>query len=144
MIQAHIIQLLLVIVLFLFFGKTIILYFLIAAFIGILLLETVNYVEHYGLVRKKKENGLYERAMPWHSWNSNHPIGRIMLFELSRHSDHHYLASKKYQLLEHHDDAPQLPTGYPGSMLLALVPILWFAVMNAKIKKLTTSATISV
>lgn len=144
MLQAHIIQLLLVFTIFLIFGKIITFYFLIAAFIGILLLETVNYIEHYGLVRKKRENGIYERAMPWHSWNSNHPIGRIMLFELSRHSDHHYLASKKYQLLEHHDDAPQLPTGYPGSMLLALVPILWFAVMNAKIKKLTTSATISV
>jgi len=144
MMQAHIIQLLLVIFIFLFLGKTITLYFLIAAFIGILLLETVNYVEHYGLVRKKKENGLYERAMPWHSWNSNHPIGRIMLFELSRHSDHHYLASKKYQLLEHHEDAPQLPTGYPGSMILSLVPVLWFAIMNPKIKKLTASATRSV
>lgn len=143
MIQAHIIQLLLVIVIFLFFGKTIALYFLIAAFIGILLLETVNYVEHYGLVRKKKENGLYERAMPWHSWNSNHPIGRIMLFELSRHSDHHYMASKKYQLLEHHDNAPQLPTGYPGSMLLSLLPMLWFKIMNPKVEKYTHTSTVS-
>jgi len=135
MIQANLIQLLLVLSVFLFFGKTITLYFLAAAFIGILLLETVNYIEHYGLARTKKENGMYERAMPWHSWNSNHPIGRIMLFELSRHSDHHYLASKKYQLLEHHDDAPQLPTGYPGSMLLSLIPPLWFYVMNGRIEK---------
>lgn len=136
MLQAHVIQLLLILTIFFFFGKTITLYFLAAAFIGILLLETVNYIEHYGLARVKKENGVYERAMPWHSWNSNHPIGRIMLFELTRHSDHHYMASKKYQLLEHHDDAPQLPTGYPGSMLLSLIPPLWFYVMNGRIEKL--------
>jgi alkane 1-monooxygenase len=74
--------------------------------------------------------------MPWHSWNSNHPIGRVMLFELSRHSDHHYMASKKYQLLEHHDNSPQLPTGYPGSMFLALITPLWFYLMNRKIKSI--------
>lgn len=108
-------------------------YFLIAALIGILLLETVNYIEHYGLKRKEIGNGKYERAMPEHSWNSNHTIGRIMLFELSRHSDHHYLASRKYQLLRHHDHSPQLPTGYPGSMILAMLPPIWFAVMNKRI-----------
>jgi alkane 1-monooxygenase len=112
------------------------LYFLCAAAIGIALLETVNYIEHYGLQRKETTEGRYERAMPWHSWNSDHILGRLMLFELSRHSDHHYLASKKYQLLQHHDDAPQLPTGYPGSMILALIPPAWFYIMNRKIKEL--------
>ncbi|MEI2748758.1 MAG: fatty acid desaturase [Ferruginibacter sp.] len=136
MIQAHFFQLLLIAAIYFYFGSFICLCFLGAAFIGILLLETVNYIEHYGLSRKKTGNNTYERAMPWHSWNSNHPIGRIMLFELSRHSDHHYLASRKYQILKHHDNAPQLPTGYPGSMLLSLVPPLWFYVMNRKIKKL--------
>ena len=105
-----------------------------AALIGILLLETVNYIEHYGLSRKKTESGNYERALPVHSWNSSHPIGRVMLFELSRHSDHHYLANKKYQILKHHHQAPQLPTGYPGSMLMALFPPLWFYVMNRRIR----------
>lgn len=138
MIQAHIWQLLLVAVIYFFFGKFITLCFLAAALIGILLLETVNYIEHYGLTRKKSASGNYERAMPHHSWNSNHPIGRVMLFELSRHSDHHYLASRKYQILRHHDDAPQLPTGYPGSMILSLVPPLWFYVMNKKIKALAS------
>ena len=113
------------------------LYFLAAATIGFLLLETVNYIEHYGLQRSQKSDGKYERAMPQHSWNSNHILGRLMLFELSRHSDHHYLASRKYQILQHHEDAPQLPTGYPGSMILALVPPLWFYVMNKKIKQLS-------
>ncbi len=115
------------------FGWMALTYFLIAALIGILLLETVNYIEHYGLARKPTSDGKYERAMPEHSWNSNHIVGRLMLFELSRHSDHHYLASRKYQLLRHHDDSPQLPTGYPGSMLLAMVPPAWFMIMNKKI-----------
>jgi alkane 1-monooxygenase len=140
MLQAHIIQIAFVVLIFFVFTPLITLYFLAAAFIGILLLETVNYIEHYGLQRKQTASGNYERAMPGHSWNSSHPLGRLMLFELSRHSDHHYLASRKYQTLQHHDDAPQLPTGYPGSMLLALLPPAWFYVMNRKIKKMETAA----
>ena len=136
MLQAQIIQLAFVSAISFFFGWFITLFFLAAATIGFLLLETVNYIEHYGLQRKQKADGNYERAMPQHSWNSNHILGRIMLFELSRHSDHHYLASKKYQLLQHHDEAPQLPTGYPGSMILAMLPPVWFYVMNPKIKKM--------
>jgi alkane 1-monooxygenase len=136
MIQAHIIQVLFVTVIGFFFGWTVTLYYLVAAFIGILLLETVNYIEHYGLQRRLVTEGKYERAMPQHSWNSNHIIGRLMLFELSRHSDHHFLASKKYQVLQHHDNSPQLPTGYPGSMILSLFPPAWFYVMNRKIKNI--------
>lgn len=136
MLQAQVIQLLFVAAIVFMFGWLITIYFLIAAVIGFLLLETVNYIEHYGLQRRQRADGSYERAMPHHSWNSNHILGRLMLFELSRHSDHHYLASRKYQVLRHHDDAPQLPTGYPGSMLMALVPPLWFYVMNKKIKQM--------
>ncbi|MBL0182249.1 MAG: alkane 1-monooxygenase [Chitinophagaceae bacterium] len=138
MLQAQVIQLLFVTAIFLLFGWLITVYFLVAASIGFLLLETVNYIEHYGLQRKQTSEGKYERAMPQHSWNSNHILGRLMLFELSRHSDHHYLASRKYQVLQHHEQAPQLPTGYPGSMILALFPPLWFYVMNRKIKTLET------
>jgi alkane 1-monooxygenase len=115
------------------FGPLKFLVFLMAAFIGILLLETVNYVEHYGLRRKKLADGNYERAMPRHSWNSNHLIGRLMLFELSRHSDHHYLASRKYQILRNHDESPQLPTGYPGMMILSFIPPLWYAVVHKRL-----------
>lgn len=104
--------------------------FSVAAVIGILLLETVNYIEHYGLLRRLLPDGNYERVKPIHSWNSDHLPGRLLLFELSRHSDHHYLASRPYQMLRHFDESPQLPTGYPGMMLLSLVPPLWFRVMN--------------
>ncbi len=137
MIQLQLLQLALIATIYFVFGGTILLYFLGAALMGILLLETVNYIEHYGLQRKQTSDNKFERAMPHHSWNSNHVFGRMVLFELTRHSDHHYLASKKYQVLRHHDSSPQLPTGYPGSMLIALVPPLWCAVMNGKIKKMT-------
>jgi len=141
MIQAHIMKIILLLAVYIFFGGLITLYFIAAAVHGIALLETVNYIEHYGLQRSKTLAG-YERAMPWHSWNSNHPLGRMMLFELSRHSDHHFMASKKYQVLQHHDDAPQLPTGYPGSMILALITPAWFHVMNKKIRKMHTDQQI--
>jgi alkane 1-monooxygenase len=134
MLLFHIIQGAFVAIIFYAFGPLATLYFLIAALIGILLLETVNYIEHYGLQRKETDTGGYERTMPVHSWNSNHVIGRLMLFELSRHSDHHYLASRKYQVLRHHDEAPQMPTGYPGMMILSLVPPAWFFVMNKRVR----------
>lgn len=134
------IQGLLVLSIGLFFGTTTLFFFLAGALMGILLLETVNYIEHYGL-RRKKNGTSYERTMPAHSWNSNHPIGRILLLELSRHSDHHYLASRKYQTLRHFDESPQMPTGYPGMMVLSLIPPLWFKVMHKQLMhfKQTTS-----
>lgn len=139
MIQFTLIQLAFIAILFFVFGWFVTICFSCAALIGILLLETVNYIEHYGLQRKKTTTESYERAMPAHSWNSDHVIGRVMLFELSRHSDHHYLASRKYQVLRHHEDSPQMPTGYPGMMILSLFPPLWFYVMNKKVKSITIS-----
>jgi alkane 1-monooxygenase len=136
MIHAQIIQIIFILLILFLFGWKIMLCYIAAAFIGILLLENVNYIEHYGLARQKTTSGNYERAMPHHSWNSNHVLGRLMLFELSRHSDHHYLASKKYQILRHHDNAPQMPTGYPGMMLLAHIPPIWFKIMNRKISEI--------
>ena len=120
---------------FLFFGKTALLFTILAAITGFLLLETVNYIEHYGLLRMKKTSGRYERVKEIHSWNSNHVIGRIMLYELTRHSDHHFKSSKKYQVLECHDESPQLPYGYPTSMVLAMFPPLWFAIMNKRVPR---------
>ena len=110
--------------------------FLSAALMGILLLEMVNYIEHYGLVRKKYSSGRYEKVMHYHSWNSDYILGRLMLFELTRHSDHHFKASKPYQLLEHVENSPQMPTGYPGMMLLSLIPPVFFKMMNKRIKEI--------
>ncbi|MCS6980292.1 MAG: alkane 1-monooxygenase [Flavobacteriales bacterium] len=112
------------------FGAKGLLAFLAAAVGGILLLETVNYIEHYGLRRKEVRPGLYESVKPYHSWNSEHVLGRILLYELTRHSDHHYKASRKYQNLRYFEQTPQLPLGYPGSMWLSLLPPLWFRRMD--------------
>ncbi len=116
-----------------FFGLQIVLIMALSGIVGLLLLETVNYIEHYGLERKKLNENRYEKVEPHHSWNSNHLMGRLLLFELSRHSDHHYKPTKPYQILNHHDNSPQLPAGYPGMMLLSLFPPMWFAVMNRRI-----------
>ncbi|WP_343486879.1 alkane 1-monooxygenase [Allomuricauda sp. d1] len=115
------------------FGLTALWFALGAGVVGFLLLETVNYIEHYGLMRKKLPSGRYERVRECHSWNSNHVIGRIVLYELTRHSDHHYKSAKKYQVLDYHDISPQMPYGYPTSMILSLVPPLWFAIMNPRV-----------
>ena len=135
MLLFQLIQVAFVLGIYLIFGLSVALFFLIAALLGVLLLETVNYIEHYGLTRNETENHQFERVQPHHSWNSNHIIGRLMLFELSRHSDHHYLASRKYQILRSFDNAPQMPTGYPGMILLSLAPPIWFKVMNNQMKK---------
>ena len=111
---------------------------IIAILIGVvafLFLECINYIEHYGLRRIKTEFGRYERVQPFHSWNSNFNVGRITLYELTRHSDHHYKSSKKYQILNSHQECPTLPFGYPTSILLSLVPPLWFRVMNPLVPK---------
>jgi len=126
-----------------FFGTTGLLIVFAAACSGFILLETINYIEHYGLLRLKTASGRYERVREIHSWNSNHILGRIMLYELTRHSDHHYRANKKYQLLDYHDTSPQLPYGYPTSMVLSLVPPLWFKVMNKRIPDTMKVASIS-
>ncbi|MEQ6125297.1 alkane 1-monooxygenase [Pseudotenacibaculum sp. MALMAid0570] len=131
---------LLLLSIFYFFSWLGIVAFLISAVIGILLLETVNYIEHYGLLRKKNDYGRYEKVKRTHSWNSDHVIGKIMLFNLSRHSDHHYNGSKHYQLLKSLPESPQMPTGYPGMMILSLFPPIWFAFMNKKIQKLNTQS----
>jgi alkane 1-monooxygenase len=122
-----------VITTFMVFGTDGLVFVIGAGVVGFLLLETVNYIEHYGLRRKKLASGRYERVKEIHSWNSNHIIGRIVLYELTRHSDHHYKSSKKYQLLDCHDTSPQMPYGYPTSMVLSFLPPVWFYIMNKRI-----------
>lgn len=103
------------------------------AFLGGALLEAVNYVEHYGLLRREVRPGVYERVQPHHSWNAEQPLGRILLYELTRHSDHHYLASRPYHALRFQPSSPQMPAGYPAMLLLAAVPPLWHRIMNARL-----------
>lgn len=106
-----------------------------AGIVGILLLETINYIEHYGLKRLTTESGRYERQKEIHSWNSNHIMGRTVLFDLTRHSDHHFKSYKPYQILNYYYSSPELPYGYPTCMLLSTIPPLWFKIMNKRIPK---------
>lgn len=109
-------------------------YFLGQSFIAVTLLEIVNYLEHYGLHRRMLENGRYERTGPEHSWNSNYFLTNVFLFHLQRHSDHHAHARRRYQVLRHHEIAPQLPAGYSTMIVLALFPPLWKKVMNPRVE----------
>lgn len=104
------------------------------AVFGFLMLESVNYIEHYGLERNLLPSGRYEPVAPQHSWNSDHEMGRIFLYELTRHSDHHFKATRKYQILRRFEESPQLPLGYPGSVLLSLLPPAWFALMHPRLE----------
>lgn len=98
------------------------------------LLELVNYVEHYGIVRKQLPDGRYERVNPLHSWNASHLLSNFFLFQLQRHADHHAYAIKRYQVLDHHEESPQLPFGYPTMIILALIPPVWFRFMNHRLE----------
>ncbi|AOK29257.1 MULTISPECIES: alkane 1-monooxygenase [Burkholderia] len=106
---------------------------LIQAAYGASLLEVVNYTEHYGLGRKQLPSGRYERCTSAHSWNSNHVVTNLFLYQLQRHADHHANPARAYQALRHFDDSPQLPAGYATMILLAYVPPLWFKVMNPRV-----------
>jgi alkane 1-monooxygenase len=115
------------------FGLVVLPYLLIQAIVGFSLLEVVNYLEHYGLLRQKVDDGRYERTRPEHSWNSNSAASNVLLYHLQRHSDHHANPIRRYQALRHVDDAPQLPTGYAGMILLAVIPPAWRRVMDHRV-----------
>lgn len=116
------------------FGPEVIGWFFIqAAFGSLLLFEAVNYLEHYGLARQRAEDGRWESVKPEHSWNSNNRVTNILLYHLQRHSDHHANPTRRYQALRHFEEAPQLPSGYAGMILLAYIPPLWRAVMDRRV-----------
>ncbi|MDZ7936055.1 MAG: alkane 1-monooxygenase [Emticicia sp.] len=110
-------------------------FFAVQSLIAILSLECVNYIEHYGILRKQLENGRYEKVNPLHSWNANHFYSNLLLFHLQRHSDHHAYAARPYQVLRHFDESPQLPYGYTMMILMSLVPPIWFRVMNKRLEE---------
>jgi alkane 1-monooxygenase len=108
-------------------------FLVISAVIGFTLLEAVNYVEHYGLLRQREPSGRYERVRPAHSWNNNHVVTNLFLYQLQRHSDHHENPARRFVALRHVEEAPQLPAGYAAMILLALIPPLWRRVMDPRL-----------
>jgi alkane 1-monooxygenase len=115
------------------FGPSIAPWLAVQAVVGFCLLEVVNYIEHYGLLRQQRADGKYERCRPEHSWNASNVVSNLLLFQLQRHSDHHAFPTRRYQVLRHFDDVPQLPTGYAGMIVLATVPPLWRRVMDHRV-----------
>lgn len=97
-------------------------------------LEIINYIEHYGLERRRLDDGRYERTTHLHSWNSDYLLSNLFLFHLQRHSDHHETPRRRYQVLQHHADSPQLPGGYAAMFLLALCPPLWFRWIDPRVR----------
>lgn len=115
------------------FGWNVVPYLLLQAVVGFVLLEMVNYVEHYALLREVDQRGKYVRCAPRHSWNSDRLCTNIFLYHLQRHSDHHANPGKRYQTLLTSDEAPQLPAGYATMVMLAAVPPLWRRVMDPRV-----------
>lgn len=109
-------------------------FYAVQAVVAFTLLEMVNYIEHYGLERKLTQRGSFEKVQPIHSWNASEVVTNSLLFELQRHSDHHANPTRRYQTLRHFSESPQLPTGYAGMILLALLPPLWHRVMNPRVQ----------
>jgi alkane 1-monooxygenase len=115
------------------FGVGVLPYLLLQAALAFSLLEAVNYLEHYGLLRQTLPNGRFERVTPRHSWNNNHLTTNLFLYHLQRHSDHHANPTRRYQALRHFDDSPQLPAGYAAMIVLAYFPPLWRRVMDKRV-----------
>ncbi|MBM7460111.1 alkane 1-monooxygenase [Rhodococcus coprophilus] len=115
------------------FGFGIAPYLVIQAVFGFALLEAVNYLEHYGLLRQRTANGRYERCSPAHSWNSDHLVTNIFLYHLQRHSDHHANPTRRYQTLRSMESSPNLPAGYATMIGLAYIPPLWRKVMDHRV-----------
>ena len=121
-----------------FYGVSGLVFFIAQSFVAVFLLETVNYIEHYGLRRTQRENGTYEPPNPNHSWNYSSFLTNMILFQLQRHSDHHQKASRPYQLIRHLPDAPQFPASYAAMILLAWLPPWWFRIMDKKVEQYAT------
>ena len=115
------------------YGKQVLPFQVSQAFYGITLFEIINYVEHYGLKRRQKADGNYERTLPEHSWNNNNIVTNLFLYQLQRHSDHHAFPSRPFQALRHFAEAPELPSGYATMLIPALIPKLWFKMMDQRV-----------
>lgn len=122
---------------FVFGGWPALAVFAVQSGVAVVLLEVINYVEHYGLVRTEVEPGRYERVAPRHSWNSTQWLTNAFLFNLQRHADHHAFASRPYWELRPWPDAPQLPLGYATMVVVAMFPPLWFRWMDPRVAEVT-------
>ena len=132
---------LLAVVLFAFGGARALAFFAAQSAVAIIVLELFNYIAHYGLARDIRADGGLEPFADHHSWNSSNVVSNALLFNMGRHSDHHRRASSPYQDLRYAPAAPELPAGYVGSILMALAPPLWRAIMDPKVRAIRAATT---
>lgn len=133
MLQFGVLQIILMLLIFFMLGLFSLLFFVLQNVIAIALLHIINYLQHYGLIRKINFSGNYERLSARHAWNTGRYNRSINLFQLESHADHHMHPSHTFDKLSHHDDSPAHPAGYSFMVLLSLVPPLWFRIMDKRI-----------
>ncbi|MFI5187477.1 MAG: alkane 1-monooxygenase, partial [Chitinophagales bacterium] len=108
-------------------------FFICQGIISILLLNITGYLQHYGLLRKEIAEGRFEKISAHHAWSAQQAKDGLNLFQVGKHADHHMHPSHTYEQLVHQDDSPEQPAGYSGMIWLALIPPLWFRIMNKRI-----------
>ena len=133
LISWHLVSLGIAAIYYFFFGMPGIIFFVGQGLIALIVTHLINYIQHYGLKRRKINGDRYEKFGDAHAWNCNFMISNLVTFCLPRHSDHHLNPRRPYQLLRHIEESPQMPMGYFGMFFMALVPSLWFKVMNPRI-----------
>lgn len=126
--RGHGMSLVLVGLAYLMGGLTGMWFFIACALWGKALLEIVNYMEHYGMVRLPEQP-----VQPRHSWNTNKRISSWTMFNLTRHSHHHAQGEVPYQDLRPYPNAPMMISGYLTTIVVALIPPLWHKMMTPKV-----------
>lgn len=128
-----VLQIVLMLTIFFILNTTALMFFLLQNLVAIILLHVINYLQHYGLMRKETDAGKYEKLNVHHAWNTGKKNTSFNLFQLENHADHHLHPDKHFDELKHTDSSPEHPAGYSIMVLLSLVPPLWFKIMHKKI-----------
>ena len=128
-----VLQIVLMLIIFFILNLSALIFFVLQNIVAITLLHIINYLQHYGLMRKANDAGNYEKLDVHHAWNTGKKNSSLNLFELENHADHHMHPDKRFEKLKHTDESPQHPAGYSFMVLLSLIPPLWFKVMNKRI-----------
>ena len=128
-----VLQISLMLLIFFTLGSFSLIFFLLQNAVAIALLHIINYLQHYGLMRKRNLAGGFERLGAHHAWNTDRYNRAINLFQLESHADHHIHPGRTFDKLSHNDDSPAHPAGYSFMVLLSLVPPLWFKIMDKRI-----------
>lgn len=101
-----------------------------------------DYVQHYGLERRKLPSGELEPTGPQHSWDAPHAFSGLLMLNAARHADHHAHPARPWPELRLSPGgrAPLLPYSLPVMATIALVPPLWHRVMDRRVAKIRKTA----